>query len=176
MAKQKSTAAKARKTPAKSQAKAQAKFMEELKQFVRTEGVDYLEDPNITSVGIGYKLEKGQPTKELSIQFTVEHKATPELLESLGTTELPKSFTIAGKEVPTDVLQRSYAPGYQVVAEASANPRKTRLDPIIPGTSICNIKGTAGTLGCIVFDKQTGAPYVLSNWHVVAWFHRTHWG
>lgn len=163
MAKKKSTPRKSKKPAANSQ----AGFMEALKQFVRTEGVEYLDDPNVTSVGIGYKEENGKPTKELSIQFTVEHKAAPEVLESLGTTELPKSFVIAGKEVPTDVLQRSYEPGYQIVAEAAANPRKTRINPIVPGTSISHISGTAGTLGCIVFDKHNGVPYVLSNWHVL---------
>ena len=30
-------------------------FMEKLKTFVRTRGMDFLRDPNITSVGIGYK-------------------------------------------------------------------------------------------------------------------------
>ncbi len=163
MAKQKSASNKSKK-PA---GKAQADFMEQLKQFVRTEGVNYLNDPNVSSVGIGYKWKDDKPTKEICIQFTVDRKAAPELLKSLDTVELPKSFKIGGKDVPTDVLQRSYQPGYQVVAEAGGGPRKERIDPLAPGTSICNVRGTAGTLGCIVFDKRNGAPYVLSNWHVL---------
>jgi endonuclease G len=37
----------------------------------------------------------------------------------------------------------------------------------VPGVSVCHPKGTAGTLGAIVYDRQTGAPCMLSNWHVL---------
>lgn len=142
-------------------------FMEKLKTFVRTEGADFLRDPNVTSVGIGYKRKDGKPTREISIQFTVGHKAAPEALDELGTTELPKSFVIGGVEVLTDVLQRSYEPSYKIVAERAAGPRKTRIDPIVPGVSVANRGVSAGTIGGIVYDQRTGAPYVLSNWHVL---------
>ncbi|MEK7832352.1 MAG: DNA/RNA non-specific endonuclease, partial [Acidobacteriota bacterium] len=105
--------------------------------------------------------------KEISIQFTVEKKASTDLLESLDTKEIPKSFNVGGVEVPTDVLERSYQLGYKLVAEAEASPRKTRIDPIKPGVSVANKKVSAGTIGCIVFDKNDGTPYVLSNWHVL---------
>jgi endonuclease G len=144
-----------------------AKFMEKLKQFVRTQGATYLQDPNITSVGIGYKQTGGKPTKELSVQFTVAEKVVPEVLETLNTLEIPRSFVIDGVEVPTDVLQRDYQPDFRVVAEAAANPRKTRINPIMPGVSVANKRETAGTVGCIVFDRQNGTPYILSNWHVL---------
>lgn len=143
------------------------KFMEELKQFVRTQGMDYLRDRNITSVGIGYKRKDGKPTKELSIQFTVGKKAAPEVLESLSTTEIPKSFVINGVEVPTDVVQRDFKPDIKLVAEPAPSTRKTRIDPIVPGVSVANKRETAGTIGCIVFDQVNGAPYILSNWHVL---------
>ena len=32
---------------------------------------EYLKDPNITSVGVGYKVVDGRPTDELALQFTV---------------------------------------------------------------------------------------------------------
>jgi endonuclease G len=141
--------------------------MEELKQFVRTQGMDYLKDRNITSVGIGYKQKDGKPTRELAIQFTVGVKASPELLSALDTREIPESFNINGVEVPTDVIQRDFKPDAMVVAEPAPSSRKTRIDPIVPGVSVANKRETAGTIGCIVFDQQTGVPYILSNWHVL---------
>src|SRR5262245_33576692 len=83
-----------------------AQFMDKLKQFVRTQGGDYLRDKNISSIGIGYKRKDGKPTREISIQFTVARKAAPEMLEALGTAEIPPSIEIDGVSVPTDVIQR----------------------------------------------------------------------
>jgi endonuclease G len=142
-------------------------FMESLKDFVRSRGADYLKDPNISSVGIGYKIKDGKPTKEISVQFTVDRKAAPEVLESLGTVEIPESFKIGGVEVPTDVIQRKFSAEYRVVAEAAGSERKKRVDPIAPGISVANVRETAGTIGCIVFDNADGTPYILSNWHVL---------
>ncbi len=51
------------------------KFMKGLRDFVRSRGSEYLKDPNISSVGIGYKKKNGKPTKEIAIQFTVKQKA-----------------------------------------------------------------------------------------------------
>jgi endonuclease G len=140
---------------------------EKLKQFIRTRGADYLFDKNITSVGIGYKQEGGKPTKELAIQFTVDRKLSPERLELLGTEEIPRSIVVDGVEYPTDVIERSYSKAFKIVAEVAAGDRKTRIDPIVPGVSVANKKISAGTLGCIVFDKEKGTPYMLSNWHVL---------
>ena len=156
-----------KKKSAKTKAKQSADLMEQLKQFVRTRGEDFLKDKNISSVGIGYKEKDGKRTKEISIQFTVEKKASTDILEALDTKEIPKSFNIGGVEVPTDVIQRSYQLGFKIVREAETSPRKTRIDPIKPGVSVANKKVSAGTIGCIVFDKTNGTPYILSNWHVL---------
>lgn len=159
----KSTARASRKKPSRTS----PKFMEQLKQFVRTKGMDYLRDHNISSVGIGYKRKDGKPTDEISIQFTVDQKASPEVLEAIGTTPIPESIVIDGVEVPTDVIQRNYEPDFRLVAEATPSARKSRIDPIVPGISVANKKVTAGTIGGIVFDQQDGTPYILSNWHVL---------
>jgi endonuclease G len=141
--------------------------MESLKQFVRTQGLDYLKNNNITSVGIGYKQINGKPTNEISIQFTVEEKSEPEALEELDTPLIPQSFVIDGVVVPTDVIERSFEIDYKIVEEVSPDQRKTRINPIQPGTSVANKKVSAGTIGCIVYDQKNGAPYILSNWHVL---------
>lgn len=140
---------------------------EKLKQFIRARGADFLLDKNISSVGIGYKQKDGKPTKELAIQFTVDRKVAPELLEAVNTTEIPKFIVVDGVEFPTDVLERSYSKSFKIVAEGVGNSRKVRVDPIVPGISVANKKVSAGTIGCIVFDKENGTPYILSNWHVL---------
>ncbi len=142
-------------------------FMEKLKQYVRTEGVGFLSDNNISSVGIGYKTVEGKPTKEIAIQFTVKEKAVPELLESLDTAPIPPIIEIDGVAVPTDVVQRKFQTDFRVVSENDVNRRKIRLDPIEPGASVANVHVTAGTICCIVYDKIDGTPYILSNWHVL---------
>lgn len=143
------------------------KFMDELKQYVRTQGVDFLRDQNISSVGIGYKQKDGKPTKEIAIQFTVERKSLPEVLEDLNTTAIPKSIVVDGVEVPTDVIQRKFEPDMKIVTEATPNNRKSHVNPIMPGISVANKGVSAGTIGGIVFDRQSGTPYILSNWHVL---------
>ena len=143
------------------------KLVESLKEFVRSKGRDYLSDKNISSIGVGYKRKDGKRTDQISIQFTVDKKASPEVLESLGTNEIPEFIVVNGVEVPTDVIQRNYKTDIKVVAEASPSPRKSHINPIVPGVSVASKKVTAGTIGGIVFDMQDGTPYILSNWHVL---------
>ncbi|WP_026421988.1 DNA/RNA non-specific endonuclease [Actinokineospora inagensis] len=138
-----------------------------LRDFVRTRGAAYLADPNVTSIGIGHKVVDGRHTDQVAVQFTVGTKVSLEALPGLNTTALPESITVAGVEVPTDVLERSYRPSFKVVEEAQADDRKVRIDPVRPGVSVGHPKVTCGTIGAIVYDKADGTPYVLSNWHVL---------
>lgn len=138
-------------------------LIEALRSHVRAKGNDYLKDPNITSVGVGLKNGSGP----ISLQFTVGEKGAS-ALESLDTTEIPATITLAdGTVVPTDVIERSYKPAFELVEVEALDERKVRRDPIQPGISISHPKGTAGTIGLIVFDRSSGAPCVLSNWHVL---------
>jgi endonuclease G len=82
-----------------------------LRRFLRTDGRRYLDDPNVSSIGLGYKVTDGRPTAELAVQFTVEEKhAEPEALVALGTSPVPEAITVAGVRVPTDVLERRSSP------------------------------------------------------------------
>lgn len=141
--------------------------VEALKPYVRKVAPHYLEQANVTSVGIGYKQVAGKPTKELAIQFTVGKKVAPEALEALGAERLPEKLIVNGIEVPTDVIERSYDTQARAQAGARKPNRKIRLDPIVPGVSIAHVDVSAGTVGAVVYDARTGAPYVLSNWHVL---------
>ncbi|WP_222041761.1 DNA/RNA non-specific endonuclease [Rhizobium laguerreae] len=135
---------------------------EALRRHIRAKGADYLQDPNVTSVGIGLKNGDGP----ICIQFTVGTKGDP-AIESLGSRRIPEAIEVEGQMVPTDVLQRAFRPSFEIVAEEQIDLRRQRLDPIRPGVSIAHTAETAGTLGLIVFDRATGAPCVLSNWHVL---------
>ncbi|QBF33089.1 DNA/RNA non-specific endonuclease [Thalassococcus sp. S3] len=139
------------------------KRQEMLRDYVRARGAEYLKDPNVTSIGVGRKNGDG----EVCLVFTVGQKAEPSMLESLGTQELPKEIEIEGQKILTDVVARRYRPAFDVVSPQDRSILKQRLDPVMPGASVSHINGTAGTLGLIVFDGDTGAPCILSNWHVL---------
>jgi endonuclease G len=91
-----------------------------LRRFIRTDGQRYLDDPNVASIGLGWKVTGGRPTDELAVQFTVEEKhVRPEALAALGTHPVPVAITVAGVRVRTDVLERraQQAPGGRASGE-----------------------------------------------------------
>ena len=152
----------ARKTTARTR-KALTEISEAaLRRHIRARGADYLNDPNITSVGIGLKNGDGP----ICLQFTVGEKGDS-AIETLGSRRIPETIEINGKVVPTDVIQRVYRPSYEIVPTDQLDLRRQRIDPIRPGVSIAHIAESAGTLGLVVFDRTTGAPCILSNWHVL---------
>lgn len=140
-----------------------------LRAFIRKNAPFFLQQENVTSVGIGYKQKDGKTTEDICVQFTVGEKTAPEALESLGASPLPESFTIDGITVPTDVLERSYEPAARVVelTPEDAPTRKIAVDPVVPGVSIGHPSISAGTAGCVAYDARSGTPYILSNWHVL---------
>lgn len=135
--------------------------------------------PNVTSVGVGYRLRGGRRTNALSIQVTVSKKLTPAQLRASGLDALPKFLLAAdGRRVPVDIIERSYGRSHLLVPEpaGSAPPqppaspavmRRRRLTRIMPGVSIGHPQTMAGTVGAIVYDRRTGRPCVLSNGHVL---------
>jgi endonuclease G, mitochondrial len=134
---------------------------------VRQVADEYLRDPNITSVGIGYEVVNGERTDKLVLQFTVGEKIAPEALETAGTRMIPATITADGITFETDVVEREFKP-QPIARETRPKPeRKRRLDPMLAGISIGHVDITAGTLGCVVKDQQTGEPRILSNWHVL---------
>lgn len=136
---------------------------------VRQVAEEYLEDPNINSVGLGYRVKGGRRTRELVLQFTVEQKVAPESLEAVTRKPIPDAITAPnGLTFRTDVLERGYR-SHPVAVEVDAkSERKRRQEPMMPGISIGNAEsGGAGTLGCVVLDGDTGRPRVLTNWHVL---------
>ena len=146
------------------------------RNLLRSEEVQkYLDDDNINSVGLGYATKDGK--EKLCIQFTVDRKITiepeqpesmlDEALEAAKTQRIPKRLGKDRDILPTDVVQRTFSESFRVIPEQEVDARKQKQDPVSPGISVSHKDGTAGTLGCIVYDRNTGAPFVLSNWHVL---------
>lgn len=78
-----------------------------LRRFLRSEGAVYLDDPDVCSIGIGYKRTRGRRTPELCVQFTVVDKRRDlDAPDALGRSLVPPSIPIAGMEVPTDGVER----------------------------------------------------------------------
>ncbi|MGW5383228.1 DNA/RNA non-specific endonuclease [Nocardia sp. NPDC003963] len=138
-----------------------------LHRYIRAEGVEFLNDPNISSIGVGYKITDGNPTGDISLQFTVDAEVGPDALEALETTRIPKSIEVEGLTITTDVLQRGHEPSFRVVGEATSPRSEVRLDPVAPGTSVADTELSAGTIGSIVYDEYDGTPPVSSDRHVL---------
>lgn len=123
---------------------------------------ELLKTPNVTGIGIGYKVTGGETNfQQIALQVFVEKK--------LGLAELtrrkikPIPSTIDG--VVTDVREM-----HRVRPTVSASgSRADRKDPLVGGITVgVNTKPFwFGTLGAIVFDQTTGQQLVLSNQHVL---------
>jgi endonuclease G, mitochondrial len=147
---------------------AQPELKDSLQAAVRYVADEYLRDPNITSVGIGYKTVDGQRTDQLAFQFTVGQKLGLEDLAGAATRPIPQELTAGGITLPTDVVEREFAPHPVAVEPEAKSIRKRRLDPMKPGIGIGHIDNSGGTLGCLVEDAATGDLRILSNWHVLS--------
>src|SRR5215475_3049337 len=106
-----SMATKKSKSPKKAKPSGadKVKREKELIQLLRQKAQAYLRLPNVTSVGVGYKIKDGKQTDELAIQFTVNKKLSPEALVAERLEALPQFFVADdGTVVPVDVIERSY--------------------------------------------------------------------
>jgi len=110
--------------------------------------------PGVVGVATGVKMISGSPTGQMSIVALVREKLPPGKLK-------PEEVVpgIMGG-MSTDVL---------AVGELDAlENRRERWRPAPGGISIGHLKATAGTLGCMVRDKNNWTSLALSNNHVLA--------
>ena len=115
---------------------------------------DLLRRRGVLGVAIGFRNYKEQVTDQLAMAVLVQQKKPVEALSAEDV--VPPDINGAR----TDVVEVGRL-------EALVNPRD-RFRPNIPaGVSIGHYKVTAGTLGAIVFDRNTGEPLILSNNHVL---------
>ncbi|NPV57628.1 MAG: hypothetical protein HPY76_13290 [Anaerolineae bacterium] len=110
--------------------------------------------PNVVGVGTGMKVSGGQETGDMCIVALVRQKLPAQTLSAEAT--LPTS--VGG--IDTDVWEVGD------LMEHSLNSARQR--PAQPGCSIGHSLVTAGTLGCMVRDREHGVPLILSNNHVLA--------
>ena len=116
---------------------------------------DLLRRRGVVGVAVGFRNYKEEVTDQLALAVLVQQKKP---IEALSADDIVPSDVNGAR---TDVVEVGRL-------EALLNPRD-RYRPNIPaGVSIGHYKVTAGTLGAIVFDKNTGEPLILSNNHVLA--------
>lgn len=110
----------------------------------------------VVGVGVGYRDEQGEATDELAIVALVEQKKP---IEALDPQDLvPRELEGARTDV--------YEVG--VLRAQNIGPRD-RWRPVIPsGVSVGHPLVTAGTLGAMVRDTETGERLIVSNNHVLA--------
>ncbi len=169
MAKKRLKSSKKRTSKTNQSKKPDSKMIEAMRRYIRANSKAFLDDPNITSIGIGFKIKNGKQTKDLCLQFTVKNKIenTGTELELINTKVIPQTIQVSGKVVPTDVIERDYHLLSQPTLSQQMSGRKVRVDPIVPGVSVSHPDGTAGTVGLIVYDSTSSDPCMLSNWHVL---------
>jgi hypothetical protein len=128
---------------------------------------DFLKQPNVTGVAVGYKYVRGKRTDQVSVQVFVKEKKKV----------VPKAEMVPPEinGVPTDVIERTFKlhPAMKKVLELEIMADTGTYSPVKGGISIgpCRAIGGfvfAGTLGVPVRDRATGNPLLLSNFHVMA--------
>lgn len=137
--------------------------------FLRAHAGDWLALPNVTSVGIGFRLRKGKRTRERCLQFSVDRKLTAAGLRAQGLSALPRTIAVDGTEMPVDIVERRFTLSHQEIAAQDLRKpeRKQRLERVAPGCSIGHAGLSAGTLGAVVYDLADGRPCLLGSWHAL---------
>lgn len=127
----------------------------------------WIYDPNVLLIDFGWPERKGTLFKnDLAIRIHVAEKIEQglalEIATEKGVTHDLIPNTIDGFQV--DVPQGNY----HLHLLPPAILRTSRIAPLEGGVSVANarLRGS-GTLGGMVVDRKTGAPMILSNWHVL---------
>lgn len=120
---------------------------------------------NVVAVGLGYKTRAGRTLRTPSIVVFVSEKMPADQLapQDLVPTEIggvPTDVVTAGLIKPLQIFGSSFTP-------PTVDPVQ-KVRPLQPGCSIGHYLVSAGTLGCIVRDRQTSRPLLLSNNHILA--------
>lgn len=127
---------------------------DEIRKVKQQHEAEILTKPNVVGVGVGYRVVGGRETDELSVVALVRRK--------LPRASLSPHMLVPQQvdSIPVDVRQVGHLRAQQ--------SHQDRWRPAPGGVSIGHYQITAGTLGCVVRDRQTGARLILSNNHVLA--------
>jgi hypothetical protein len=128
--------------------------MDDVKAVKQQYQQDLMGKPNVVGVGVGYKIVGGEMTETPCVIVFVRQKVAA---QSLSAEQLVPA-QIEG--VATDVIESG-----PIFAQQSTTDK---YRPAPGGVSIGHYQITAGTLGTVVRDKNTGERLILSNNHVLA--------
>ena len=128
----------------------------------------YLRNPRVTLIDVGRRITDGVATDELAVRVHLRRKPVGQSYETLA--RLRPDLVVDKSLIPfgSDLVEADYAlePGW---APAASPGRAGRFDPLHGGISISNVWTWGwGTLGGFVRDRASGAPLILSNYHVLA--------
>ena len=129
-------------------------LLNEVRQAKKLHQSRLMTKSNVVGVGVGLKDTRSDKTDEICVKVLVTRKLSPEAL--LSGELVPKEVD----GIRTDVVEVGDLRALQTP--------KSRWRPAPGGVSIGHYQITAGTLGCIVRDRDTGEPLILSNNHVLA--------
>jgi hypothetical protein len=116
-------------------------------------------NPNVTGVGVGYKIVKGKRTEEVCIRVYVRKKLPRQELRPEEV--LPENI----EGIPVDVIEAIYEIHQSI---PPIEEHRMHHYPLVGGISIGNLTlGGSGTLGVSVFDNISREDMILSNWHVM---------
>jgi len=123
---------------------------------------ELLSKPNVVMVATGPKVAKGLPTGDDAIICSVVNKVPPTALSRLD--RIPEMV----EGIPTDVVEVGVLRADPPIPAAFDLGRTDKHRPTVCGISIGHYLITAGTLGFIAVDLETGALVIVSNNHVLA--------
>lgn len=138
-------------------------------RIISSQSISYLMSlDNVIGIAYGLGRKNKRRTGEKAILVLVEQKL-PEA-ELKADQIVPK--TVEG--VATDVVAMGKMGLYRARSHLArsrsmeVSARASRWRPAPPGVSLAHYGVTAGTLGAVVYDNETGTPLLLSNNHVLA--------
>lgn len=145
-------------------------MMKELETIVKQKEISLdslMELQGVGGVDVGYKYVGGKRTDEIAIRVLVAKKK-----KNISAKQRVPDMI---KGIKTDVIERVVEPFIlrKSVKQSAPAADTAKYDPLKGGISIGPDRSSngyvyAGTLGCIVTDKASGEPRLLSNFHVMA--------
>jgi hypothetical protein len=133
----------------------------------------WIYDPNVMLIDFGWPERGGKLLEdELAIRVHVKEKYTRGLeLEAAVDDGKTRGYIpdfIAGFPVDRPVGTYRLQQYYRSWWWRPPSRRASRADPMKGGISISNANWNVyATLGCLVKDRETNDPMILSNWHVL---------
>jgi endonuclease G, mitochondrial len=121
------------------------------------------EDPTLSGVDLGYAWIDGRRTDRIVVRVHVRGGELPEM-------ELAERVGDALHRSTVFVLRADYRRRVPLVADGEMTTLvyHSPANPIRPGVSVSHESTSGGTLGLVVFLKDTGRACALSNAHVLA--------